>query len=63
MLYQILYILRNVYFYINSAFLFQGKCDLGSAWNYGMALTMSNAMSVRALCFLCGSAGKHEVSC
>ncbi|XP_060599065.1 histone-lysine N-methyltransferase 2A-like, partial [Ruditapes philippinarum] len=40
---------------------FKGKCDLGSAWNYGMALTISNAMSVRALCFLCGSAGKHEM--
>ncbi|XP_052803783.1 uncharacterized protein LOC128233934 [Mya arenaria] len=40
---------------------FKRSCDMNSAWRYGIALTMSSAMSVRTLCFLCGSAGKHEL--
>ncbi|KAH3692521.1 hypothetical protein DPMN_194363 [Dreissena polymorpha] len=45
-----------------SRLLLQRGCDVNSAWRYGLALTMSTAMSVRALCFLCGSSGKHEVA-
>lgn len=32
-----------------------------TAWSHGFSLTLTGPSCVRALCFLCGSAGKHEV--
>ncbi|KAL4228619.1 Histone-lysine N-methyltransferase [Mactra antiquata] len=40
---------------------FKGKRDMASCWKYGMSLTLSTAMSVRTLCILCGSTGKHDL--
>ncbi|XP_061183956.1 histone-lysine N-methyltransferase 2A-like [Saccostrea echinata] len=35
--------------------------ELTSVWYSGVSLTISGPMCVRVICFLCGSAGKHEM--
>ncbi|XP_056010328.1 uncharacterized protein LOC130051760 isoform X2 [Ostrea edulis] len=35
--------------------------ELASVWYTGVSLTVSGPMCVRTICFLCGSAGKHEM--
>ncbi|XP_052063462.1 uncharacterized protein LOC127703085 isoform X2 [Mytilus californianus] len=34
--------------------------NVWSAWQFGVSLTVANPLCCRTLCFLCGSAGKHE---
>ncbi|KAL5019594.1 hypothetical protein ScPMuIL_002486 [Solemya velum] len=34
--------------------------DVEVSWQYGMALTMSGMLCLRTVCYLCGSAGKHD---
>ncbi|VDI41524.1 histone-lysine N-methyltransferase MLL1 [Mytilus galloprovincialis] len=36
--------------------------NVWSAWQFGVSLTVANPLCCRTLCFLCGSAGKHEKS-
>ncbi|XP_041373736.1 uncharacterized protein LOC121386787 isoform X2 [Gigantopelta aegis] len=40
---------------------FKEDMSLNFSWAYGMALTMMKPTCVRTVCFLCGSAGKHEL--
>ncbi|XP_071095987.1 histone-lysine N-methyltransferase 2A-like [Haliotis cracherodii] len=40
---------------------FRESCQVELAWQQGMALTMLAPACVRTVCYLCGSAGKHEL--
>ncbi|XP_064595526.1 LOW QUALITY PROTEIN: histone-lysine N-methyltransferase 2A-like [Liolophura sinensis] len=40
---------------------FREAYDVETAWSHGLALTMSGAVCLRTVCYLCGSAGKHEM--
>ncbi|XP_033758364.1 uncharacterized protein LOC117340710 [Pecten maximus] len=39
---------------------FKENYDIEKAWQSGVPLTMSGPLCVRTICYLCGSAGKHE---
>ncbi|GFR74705.1 histone-lysine N-methyltransferase [Elysia marginata] len=40
---------------------YQEEYDVETAWLQGYALTVTGPSCVRTLCFLCGSAGKHQM--
>jgi hypothetical protein len=47
--------------FMNKFVIFQEIYDVWTAWQFGVSLTVAAPLCCRTVCYLCGSAGKHEV--